>query len=155
VFVSHQEQADLLVETTVWLNKTSGGGVLVRYHQDDMLNYNGYFVGWRNASILTIESWRGSDGNVTLGSFDMTTLDCGCTTAGWNMLRVLIAGPTIAVYANPMLPDARTAEGIVPRLTVHDEQWSTGGVALMATGAAASSQCTRFDYVGVLPASVL
>ena len=148
----------VLAETTVWLNATTGGGLLVQALPGNATaNISGYFAGWRSGgphSLLTLELWDA--GVTTLASFNMTQLDCGLV-AGWNMLRVVAEGPLISVYANPMFPDALSPGGIGPRIT-----WNAGGglpgrgVALVATGQPdARGSCTRFDYIGVLDPDVL
>eukprot|EP00756_Hemistasia_phaeocysticola_P057107 Hpha_TRINITY_DN33739_c0_g1::TRINITY_DN33739_c0_g1_i1::g.25155::m.25155 len=142
----------VLVESTIWLSNSTGGGVLVRSGDNAS---SGYFAGWRSLSppTLTLEVWERGEAR-TVGSYDMTEAACGLTGAGWNMLRVVAEWGRLSVYANPTHADA-IAGGISPRISWSDPNatFENGGVSLVGVGS--GSGCTRFDYVGVLPPTVL
>ena len=175
----------ILVETTVWPSATSGGGILIRASSSSSSSLStssvpsssslslslslsssshlsGYFAGWRNTSqlhpMLVLEEWRAGVETI-LATFDMSTLDCGLASNGWNMLRVVAEGPMLSVYANPMFPEAASTAGIQPRISFNLEQqdfFRTGGVKLISVGEQDSpGSCTRFDYVGVLDPEIL
>lgn len=181
----------IVVETTVWPSQNVGGGILIQTIADGDV-FVGYFAGFRdggNSGELTIEEWKynsveGSKSvsssnassyavsasvrnlniveRTVLSTFDMTTLDCGMVTNGWNMLRVEISPKwQLSVFANPMYTEALTETGIAPRLVVdiHADRGVSGGAQLAksvllvgsATDTSSDAACTRFDYVGVLP----
>ncbi len=151
----------VLVETTVWLSNSTGGGIVVR---SDIAGAVGYFAGWRSSHpTLSIERWESGGNITTVASFDMSSLDCGLAADGWNMLRVVAEGSMISVYANPMFEDAVAAGGIRPRLVYIDQSgfaFTSGGVQLVSVPSTSfqdsnDGDCTRFDYIGVLDPSVL
>lgn len=153
---------DVLAETTVWLNASTGGGMLLRSGTGAGGVATGYFVGFpgggATTSNLTVELWAADGSHTQLASFNMSSLNCGLTWQGWNMLRATVVGDTVSVWANPMAPEAEAGPlGIQPRLVVQDTAgtFSSGGVALVGTGPQGTGQCTRFDYIGALPPSVL
>ena len=148
---------NILIETTIWLNTTIGGGILFRANTNNN-QLTGYFAGFRSfySSLLTLELWTENQSPQILASFNMSTLNCGLSSNGWNMLRVVVQGNMFAIYANPMYLDAIQPEGILPRLTYIDNTFTDGTVMLVAANDnTVTNECTRFDYIGVLPASVL
>jgi hypothetical protein len=149
-----QPASDYIIETTVWPNGAVGGGILFR---GDAGTGTGYFAGFPNPAdahpAVTLEAWTPGGGRTVLGSFDMSTLDCGLQTGAWNMLRVVANGTRLSVWANPMFNESLTPAGIAgtPRITLTDATFpSGGGVSLVAVGPQGDGPAF-FDYVGVLP----
>lgn len=105
-----------------------------------------------------------NDGKVgdreVLGTFDLSTLENGLVFDAWNMLRVLLDGPHITVWFNPMFPETgfvgnisdaeRTPKALPPRISVIDSQPLSPGAVIVSAG----HRPTRIDYVSALPTSV-
>lgn len=151
----HAQKDQLVIETTVWLSNTTGGGLLLRGSKPS----SQFFIGWRHTGeatpVLTLEHWEDKEETV-LASYDMKKLDCGLAKNGWNMLRVVIDGHRLEVFANPMFTDA-ISEGIQPRFSWAGsaDLFTGGGIALTAVGSGSGTDCTRFDFLGILDSSVL
>jgi len=152
------EPSNYVAETAIWPNATTGfgGGLLVRASTNDQGQLFGYYAGVDpNTLLLTLELWYPA-GRTQIGDgFNMSSLDCGLVSDGWNMLRVVANGSQIDVYANPMAPEAFSPSGIQPRISWVDPNnfYPEGEVMLAVRGEGEGS--TRFDYLGVMPLSVL
>ena len=97
-----------------------------------------------------------------LAHFDLNSLENGVAVGAWNVLRVLVVGPRLDVWVNPMMPetgyqgtatDAFLAPKPLPtRLSVLDEDPAirSGGVVMTA-----GQSAVNVDYISVLPASVV
>lgn len=144
--------SDGVVETTVWPTPTGSGGVLIRSAAGQYPS--GYYVGYNASGVeMTIEVWASTGARTQLLAFDMSVLNCGLVTDGWNMLRVVSNGTSLCVYANPMFIDA-TDGGIRPRACVNDDTFSSGSVMGVNAGSA-DAGAVSIDYIGVLPLTVL
>jgi hypothetical protein len=134
---------NMLVETTLWVNNT-GGGLLLRSGMDANGYLTGYYVGFRHTSkvpLLVVEHW-GKGGAITpIGDFDMTTLNCGFSLIGWNMLRATIdtvqSVTELRVWANPMYNESVSQYGIQPRILLQVPSalpvYASGNVTLVST----------------------
>eukprot|EP00759_Apiculatamorpha_spiralis_P056529 PhF_6_TR817/c0_g1_i1/m.1243 len=84
--------------------------------------------------------------------YDMTALDCGLITNGWNMLRVVKQETCLQVFVNPMAPEAYL--GVIPaRLKICKQELqksvpTSAGVRTLKGNA-------KFDYLGIMPITVL
>jgi len=147
-------QYDYVAETTVW---GPGGGVLVRALDPT----KGYWTGVSAAEdgmsmTLRLEVWEGEYAKSVVAQFNVSSLDCGWISDGWNIIRVIVEGrisPQISIFLNPMAPEAY-AGGVRPRIVWTDPKNSftmPGSVILFPY----PSGTTRFDYLGVLPTTVL
>ena len=139
--------SDYVVETTVW---GVSGGILFRASADGT---RGYYAGVEASTMmLNLQVWTPTGQVNTVGRFNVSALACGWAMNGWNMLRVVVKGFGIDVYVNPMAPEAYAGK-IMPRISWTDgyQVYPDGEVFLRAlTGTG-----TRFDYIGVMPTSVL
>jgi hypothetical protein len=174
-----------VIETAVWPTDSVGGGILMVTGMIHYGIFTAYYFGFPDGASkqLNIEYWEyqsvGANGKNSTSSysaaprilditrkevlktFDMSTLDCGLVTNGWNLLRAEVTDSVVNVYANPMYPEAASTEGIQPRLSLGGSfsikdlpqnvmlVGSTSSTSASKATVSADS-CARFDYVGVL-----
>jgi len=135
---------DSLFEWTFWPQFASSHTVSIHATVNNTNVTSGYQVTVdTTAQVVNVD--RILDGErLSIGGVSYKELDCGVPHDGWSIIRVLVDQGTIAVWLNPMHPEAISDNGIQPRLLVKDPMSGTpqGGLLFQS-----NNGWTAIDYI--------
>lgn len=152
---------DAIVEASLWPGANGVAEVWVRAEADRSGKPTaGVVVSLSSDATLKARACRSANTCDSLFTFNMSTVDCGVTTVGWNIVRVVIQGSSISVWANTMLLDVYGSEDPTKQVLSVPGPRASGSLppyipatgALILASGASSSNSVRVDYVSALPA---
>lgn len=101
-------------------------------------------------NLISILSVTDSQPTV-VGTFDITTIECGLQIAAWNLLRVNSVADKVDVYFNPMYVDIDASlSPFKPRLSANKLTTVAGGISTLST-----ANDVWVDYVSASDPSVM
>jgi hypothetical protein len=153
---------DGIVEASLWPGVDGIAEIWVRAAAgSDGSPESGVVVSLSSDGTLEARACRSPASCDSLFTFNMSSVDCGVTTDGWNLVRVVMEGDSLSVWANTMLLDVYGSEDPTkqvltvpgPRANATVPSYVAAAGSAVLSSSAKSGNPIRVDYVSALPLS--